>query len=252
MGTETNNAPSSLGRYVLDSSIRDLQALIELSPIEYLELPKRFPDDQIFKAPGLNLLGHDWRITIGARSGYIRKIYAENIPLDQRKAKAIFARARSFWIERLGNPTEESSSRIIWDVDFGNVIIGRRDAAPYVSLSLTSRHQVRSHSDKEGLHAVSEQLRNTEFILKLGLSNSQLQQWLWLRAAEWANLPSFVSQPIVPIFLIFFYWPVVLVGVLLWTQPPKNYSSSVAQISGRKNQVGLRGAEKRKRLWRIG
>jgi hypothetical protein len=55
----------------------------------------------------------------------------------------------------------------------------------------------------------------------LGLTDSQLLlRWLWLRATEWTNLPSFASQPIVPILFVFFRWPFVIAGVfaldVLW------------------------------------
>ncbi|MBI3669774.1 MAG: hypothetical protein HY237_08355 [Acidobacteria bacterium] len=46
-------------------------------------------------------------------------------------------------------------------------------------------------------------------------SEPQLRRWLWLRAAEWTNWPSFVSQPIVPVLFIFFPWLYVLAGVFL-------------------------------------
>jgi hypothetical protein len=58
------------------------------------------------------------------------------------------------------------------------------------------------------------------------LSESELRQWLWLRAVEWANWPSFLAQPIAPILFIFFWLPYVLVGILildiLWA--PVRYS----------------------------
>ena len=48
----------------------------------------------------------------------------------------------------------------------------------------------------------------------------ELQRWLWLRSVEWANWPAFLSQPLLPILVIFFWWPYVLGGVviidLLW------------------------------------
>ncbi|PIU53602.1 MAG: hypothetical protein COS90_05250 [Deltaproteobacteria bacterium CG07_land_8_20_14_0_80_60_11] len=46
-------------------------------------------------------------------------------------------------------------------------------------------------------------------------TESELQRWLWLRAVEWANWPSFLSQPLAPILFIFFWWPYVLAGILV-------------------------------------
>lgn len=46
-------------------------------------------------------------------------------------------------------------------------------------------------------------------------TESELQRWLWLRAVEWANWPSFLSQPLAPILFIFFWLPYVLAGILV-------------------------------------
>ena len=220
MATDDRQLPSSIGRYVLDESIHGLPGLTEFSTAEYAALPKRFPDEQIFNGPDVTLVCQKWGITVAARAGYIRKILADHTSLEQAEADAIFSDTRGYWLGKLGQPTEETSSRIIWDTDFGNVIVVRRHGVPYVTLALTSRLELRSNSDRETIRDLRDELRNTEFIIERGLSGPQLAQWLWLRAAEWSNLPSFVSQPIVPILFIFFYWPVVLVGLfaldVLW------------------------------------
>jgi hypothetical protein len=46
-------------------------------------------------------------------------------------------------------------------------------------------------------------------------SEGELQRWLYLRAIEWSVWPAFVSQPIVPVLLIFFPAIWVLVGLLI-------------------------------------
>ncbi len=40
-------------------------------------------------------------------------------------------------------------------------------------------------------------------------------QWCWLRAVEWGKWPSFVSQPIAPVLLIFAPWYLVIMGIVL-------------------------------------
>ncbi|WP_298431686.1 hypothetical protein [Geobacter sp.] len=52
-----------------------------------------------------------------------------------------------------------------------------------------------------------------------GWNDEEIKRWLWLRAVEWAGLPAFVSQPLVPVLFIFFPWywvlgAVVMLGVL--------------------------------------
>ena len=48
-------------------------------------------------------------------------------------------------------------------------------------------------------------------------SNDNNVLWSWLRAVEWVTWPLFLSQPIVPVLLYFFSWPIVLGGVVLIT-----------------------------------
>lgn len=224
MTTQGHSELSSMGPYVLDAGIHGLQGLTELSPTEYSTIPKAFADEQIFNAPVLEFLGYEWRMTIGTRAGYIYKIFAEAAPPDREEAEAVFSEAHRYWVQKLGVPTEKSSWRLVWTAPFGNATLARREGslAPYVSLSMTSRQGVRSNADQVTNvgRASLRKFRNAEFILRSGLNDSQLRQWLWLRATEWLNFPSFISQPIVPVLLIFFYWPWVLGGVfaadVLW------------------------------------
>ena len=46
-------------------------------------------------------------------------------------------------------------------------------------------------------------------------SDQENLTWAWLRAVEWGRWPIFVSQPIAPLFLLFFPWPAVVVGTIL-------------------------------------
>jgi len=46
-------------------------------------------------------------------------------------------------------------------------------------------------------------------------TEEETRRWLFLRASEWNNWPSFLSQPVVPVMFIFYKWFFVLAGVLL-------------------------------------
>ena len=37
-------------------------------------------------------------------------------------------------------------------------------------------------------------------------TDDEIKRWLWLRAVEWAALPAFISQPLAPLFLLFYPW----------------------------------------------
>lgn len=54
-----------------------------------------------------------------------------------------------------------------------------------------------------------------------GLTDEEAKRWIWLRSIEWANWPMFISQPLVPIAIIFFKWWSVLVMIytvnILWS-----------------------------------
>ncbi len=58
-------------------------------------------------------------------------------------------------------------------------------------------------------------------LLDIGpLSGDELQRMCWLRAVEWLAWPAFISQPLLPIFYLFYpvYWVLaaVFVAGLLW------------------------------------
>jgi hypothetical protein len=48
-------------------------------------------------------------------------------------------------------------------------------------------------------------------------SNDDNVRWSWLRAVEWIQWPLFMSQPVVPVLLYFYRWPVVVGGVVVIT-----------------------------------
>ena len=52
-------------------------------------------------------------------------------------------------------------------------------------------------------------------------SEEENVRWLVLRSIEWKNWPAFISQPILPVAIIFFEWwkvlAVILVAEVVWT-----------------------------------
>ena len=67
-------------------------------------------------------------------------------------------------------------------------------------------------------------------------TEADVQRWLLLRAIEWSNWPTFVTQPIVPVlFLIFPWYYVVLVLVLTafaWSAIRYRFVSAALARSG--------------------
>lgn len=47
--------------------------------------------------------------------------------------------------------------------------------------------------------------------------DAENRRWAWLRAIEWGVWPRFVSQPVIPILLIFYPWYWVVAGLILTT-----------------------------------
>jgi hypothetical protein len=46
-------------------------------------------------------------------------------------------------------------------------------------------------------------------------SDAEIQRWLQLRAIEWSAWTAYLSQPAVPVLLIVYPWPAVLIAVAL-------------------------------------
>jgi len=51
-------------------------------------------------------------------------------------------------------------------------------------------------------------------ITGIEFTEPELRRWLRLRAIEWANWPAFISQPLLPVLLVFFSWPYPLAGLI--------------------------------------
>jgi hypothetical protein len=70
----------------------------------------------------------------------------------------------------------------------------------------------------------------------MNLTEAELQRWLHLRSIEWANWPAFLSQPVLPILLIFFRWPFVLGGLvaidILWAALRYSFTSPALSNAG--------------------
>jgi len=69
-----------------------------------------------------------------------------------------------------------------------------------------------------------------------GLSAKELKRFIWLRAIEWANWPLFVSQPVIPIAMIFLNWWWVVGGIIflnaLWSTIKYRFFSLPAAMAG--------------------
>jgi hypothetical protein len=62
-------------------------------------------------------------------------------------------------------------------------------------------------------------------------SEADLHRWLHLRAIEWAGWPAFVSQPIIPVLLIFYPWAWVLLVLLCAELVWSFFGYSVVSVS---------------------
>ena len=45
-------------------------------------------------------------------------------------------------------------------------------------------------------------------------TNAEIERWIHLRAIEWSGWATFISQPVLPVLLIFYPWHIVLIGLL--------------------------------------
>lgn len=66
----------------------------------------------------------------------------------------------------------------------------------------------------------------------MSFTKEETRRWFFLRATEWINWPSFLSQPVVPIMLIFYRWFFVLAAVffldVIWAAIRYRYANVAA------------------------
>lgn len=128
-----------VGAYRLDSSIRDLTGLSELSPEEYKNFLLQFEDEKIYNAPPV--LGCSWNLTLGTVHDRIYKI-APYLLLDTKiEANPIADETLHYCLEQLGKPAVQRTGWFTWHTTDGNVILQTAVTPDGLSINLflTSR-----------------------------------------------------------------------------------------------------------------
>jgi hypothetical protein len=128
------------------------------------------------------------------------------------------------WIENDRDSYSEESFKIIEDVlAKRKVKLPSLEELKYCPICM-KRTEINQKICKCGYNYMEEPEQAT-----MEFTESELQRWLWLRAVEWSNWPSFLAQPLAPILFIFFWWPYVLSGILvldiLWAYVRYSYAN---------------------------
>ncbi len=142
---------TSIGPYSLDACISGLSGLSELSPLEYEILPKMFPGEKIYTAPGVRFLSHEWTVKVGVIGDRIYKLAAQLFWPGAGGGEEIFLQVLGFCEREMGKPTDhvgkqsigsigQYNSTFVWNTTLGNVTLVQGEGAGrnFVTLILTS------------------------------------------------------------------------------------------------------------------
>jgi len=211
----------NIGQYSLGQRISGITATLEeLSELEYQALPRTFRNEKIFHAEQINYLGLIWDSVLASVD---EELYKISLMIDSTECTA--TERNSLYtllpdlINQFGEPSEhKTDTSYIWDTNWGNIVYTQTKSRFY-ALYFTSNSVAHNPSASETFKTVSfpflAKLRRAFFWNLVDYTEAETKRWLFLRAIEWNAWPTFISQPIVPVLLIFFPWWQIFLGVLL-------------------------------------
>lgn len=192
-----------IGGYALGDVLEE-SSLPELTEAEYALLPREFEDERIFRAGSADFRGRPCEVVLGAIKGRIYKIAAQFECDSPAAAAVVYADVEKHCAREFGLSATNEAATVVWNTDFGNVVLDRRSALDQhaVSLFLTSRELVGQASRSPGGRRPSR-------YIALGWqashhTNDENLRWAWLRAVEWGHWPLFWSLPVVPLLLLIY------------------------------------------------
>ena len=155
------------------------------------------------------------------------------ISSTEKEADQILKRAYDFLYKELGKHNEyhpyEDRHSYIWNTPEGNIILNQTYKAGVCAVQIFLTSSIISQQKEECARIYEEAKVPTKIFTPQktpvtnfdSLTEAETKRWLWLRAIEWNNFPTFISQPILPIMLIFFPWYKAIASVIfldiLWS-----------------------------------
>lgn len=124
LGTKYGTISSvPVGIYKLNGSIKDVNGLIEFSPVEYRTMGRQFGDEKNYNAPPVLFLGRSWKVLLQTVHSQICKIALHIEPESTSNANAIAMQTFQYCTELLGKPTKQITGLFVWDATDGNAVL---------------------------------------------------------------------------------------------------------------------------------
>ncbi len=145
----TSSASLPIGKYKLDMPIDGLSGLTEFSQVEYTIYGRNFEGEKNYNAPGVEFVKRPWKVALGTVSGKVYKIAFYFESDSKNTVTDVSTDVVQFCQQRLGEPSEQQETVLIWDTPDGNVVLqfGKVGTTYMINLFETSR-SVRTFSPK--------------------------------------------------------------------------------------------------------
>jgi hypothetical protein len=117
----------NIAGYSLGQQLRNDPRLVELGPVEYEVLGWTFEQERIFKAGHIEFLGRPAELVIGTVDGRICKLALQFVADSVASSAALLSEISHFCEGEFGPPAgTPDDATVIWDTDFGKVILETR------------------------------------------------------------------------------------------------------------------------------
>ena len=216
-----------IGNYYLTQDINSAFGLEEFSEEEYhlaeqVGMKRIFEDEKMFNGVNAEFAQIVWEsTTIGSTKGQIYKIALQIVSTDDKlRAKLILDTVLKFMNREMGKYNEHPShsDKYYWDTTEGNIILDKQSLTNVhiVQIIFTS-NLIRNQATANIVDQAQINLKQSKqqqksltnqriFYNQRNYSDEENFRWCLLRGTEWGAWPLFVTQPIVPILLLYFHW----------------------------------------------
>ncbi len=214
-----------IGNYYLTQSINIAYGLEEFSVEEYRlaeesGMKRIFEDEKIFNGENAEFAGILWESTIiGSTKGQIYKIALQIISTDDNlRAKLILDTVLRNMNREFGRHSKHPShsDKYFWDTLDGNILLDMQSRFNFHSVQIiVTSNSVRTQANVELVNQLEDNLKQAkqrDFTKQSNIhgqnkySDEENLKWCLLRGTEWGDWPLFITQPIVPILLLYFHW----------------------------------------------
>ena len=226
----------NIGDYYLDQPLDESK--LQLTEVDYRIIPKNFKDEKIYNGNCVSFAGYEWDSIVATVGGRIYKIALTSnllVPISE----VVLQNVINYFAAEFGEPEKEATGfYYTWRPDWGRIDYSQsKEHDAFFSIILTSNKPYQKVSNMYFFKPYLQRFLNLFYRLKMVIPfDKDYEKILLLRSIEWANWPLFISQPVIPVLLIYVDWWELFLGIIvldwIWSLVRFRYQSITLALLG--------------------